>query len=336
MNMNIFTIMKTRVAGVQVLFWLMTGLLLYGCNKVNESVQLPRNHASLQFIVMGDWGMQGAPAQVQVARQMDNLAAKTTIDFIVTTGDNFYPFGVNSVDDPLWQKNFEAVYSLPHIRDIPWYLTLGNHDYFGDYQAEIDYGKTHPNWILPAEYYAKDFKLGNNLLARLIFADSNPYINEYRDHPGQYHGIDREDPEVQTKWLEQQLKNNVPTWKIVIAHHPLYTSGAHGNINELIQAWSELFQRYTVNAYFAGHDHHLEHLRSTGTTNFFITGGGGARVRRVMQIPGSLFVQSIHGFAHVMLDQTCMTVRFINADGEEVYRTVFPARPVLSCNSEKT
>jgi len=333
--MYFLRIMNNRLCRGLVIFGLCAVLLLHGCGKVNEAVQIPRDHSSLQFIVMGDWGMQGAPAQMLVAKQMDILAATTKIDFIVTTGDNFYPFGVKTVDDPLWGKNFEAVYSLPHIKDIPWYVTLGNHDYFGDYHAQIEYGKTHPNWILPAEYYAKDFKLGNKLLARFIFADSNPYLHEYQKQPGQYHGIDREDPPIQTKWLEKQLRDKAPTWKIVIAHHPLYTSGAHGNINELIQAWSGLFEQYGVNAYFAGHDHHLEHLRPAGVTNYFISGGGGARIRRVLQIPDSLFVQSSHGFAHVILDQSCMQVRFINAVGDELYRTAFPVRSELSCKSDK-
>jgi hypothetical protein len=48
---------------------------------------------SIQFIVIGDWGTPGAKGQVLVANQMNELAAGTSIDFIVTTGDNFYMKG---------------------------------------------------------------------------------------------------------------------------------------------------------------------------------------------------------------------------------------------------
>ena len=319
--------------------WL-TLLLLSWALLVNAAhaagLPLPRhNNQLLQFIVIGDWGMQGAPTQRRVAEQMDKLAAKAGIDFIVSAGDNFYPFGVTSVSDPLWQRSFEEVYSLPHIKDTRWYVTLGNHDYFGNYQAEIDYGQNHPNWILPANFYARDFKLGGKRLLRLLFLDSSPYFKEYREHPGLYHDIDRRDPDAETHWLQQQLADNTPTWKIVIAHHPLYTSGAHGNNDELIGAWDGLFHQYHVNAYFAGHDHQLEHIRTSGVTNYFISGGGGARTRRVAKIPESLFADSSHGFAHVILDRNCMQVRFINDEGAKLYQTIIPATAAASCRTDK-
>lgn len=325
-----YTLTRTRPV-----LLLLTALILATTVYAAENVPSRHNQQVLQFMVIGDWGMQGAPTQRHVAEQMDSLAAKNGIDFIVSTGDNFYPFGVRNVTDPLWQRNFEAVYSLPHIKDIPWYVTLGNHDYFGNFQAEIDYGKDHPNWILPTNYYVRDFKLGKDRSARFIFLDSSPYLRDYRQHPGLYHDIDRQDPDTETRWLKQQLDDDAPTWKLVFAHHPLYTSGAHGDITEIIQAWSGLFQRYHVNAYFAGHDHHLEHIRHSGTTNYFISGGGGARTRRVTMTHDSLFADSSHGFAHVILDQNCMQVRFIDDQGTELYRTVIPASPSVSCAADK-
>ena len=76
---------------------LLLGLLLSSLTQAADN-----NRQVLQFIVIGDWGMQGAPAQRRVAEQMDRLAATTGIDFIVSTGDNFYPFGVRNTNDPLW------------------------------------------------------------------------------------------------------------------------------------------------------------------------------------------------------------------------------------------
>ena len=118
----------------------------------------------LQFIVIGDWGLPGSKGQKLVAAQMDRLAASTPIDFIASTGDNFYGRGVKSVDDPLWHRVFESVYSLPALKDVPWYLALGNHDYMGDTKAQIEYSENHSNWNLPDTYHSQVFNGGRTAL----------------------------------------------------------------------------------------------------------------------------------------------------------------------------
>jgi len=305
--------------------------LLLLATSMSNAEQTADDRYSIQFIVLGDWGMQGSAAQTKVAQQLEQIAAANPIEFIVTTGDNFYPFGVKSALDPLWRKSFEDVYASPHIKELPWYVTLGNHDYFGEYQAEIDYTKTHPRWILPATYHARDITHGGKIFARLLFADSDPYLREYQARPDLYHHVDKQNPAAQTAWLEQLLTDDQPVWKLVFAHHPLYTSGEHGNTTDLIQAWSGLFERYHVDAYFAGHDHHLEHLKPPAVTNYFISGGGGALTRPVGKSEYSLFSQQSYGFAHVTLDADCMRVSFIDQEGRELYRTAIAAKPELTC-----
>ena len=49
--------------------------------------------------------------------------------FIVSTGDNFYPSGVRSTDDPQWNNKWVEVYNNDSIKDLPWYISVGNHDY---------------------------------------------------------------------------------------------------------------------------------------------------------------------------------------------------------------
>lgn len=49
--------------------------------------------ASVQFIALGDWGDTALPGQAQVAQAMDDWAALNDPRFIVSTGDNFYPWG---------------------------------------------------------------------------------------------------------------------------------------------------------------------------------------------------------------------------------------------------
>jgi predicted MPP superfamily phosphohydrolase len=109
---------------------------------------------SLNFLVLGDWGRNGEYFQKDVALQMSKAAATIDSQFVITVGDNFYPTGVQSTQDPQWKASFEDVYSSYHLQ-APWYVVLGNHDYYGNIQAQIDYSKISRRWNLPSNYYVK-------------------------------------------------------------------------------------------------------------------------------------------------------------------------------------
>lgn len=79
-------------------------------------------------MAIGDWG-QGVPSQQDVAWAMAEWAEQQHIDFIVTAGDNFYPKGIHSVDDIQWTWKWYNVYYNDSIKDMDWYVTVGNHDY---------------------------------------------------------------------------------------------------------------------------------------------------------------------------------------------------------------
>jgi tartrate-resistant acid phosphatase type 5 len=273
----------------------------------------------LSFIVIGDWGMHGSRGQKRVAAAMDALAARTRIDFIISTGDNFYPAGVYGVDDPLWKRSFINVYNLPHLRTLPWYVTLGNHDYLGDIHAEMEYAQNNPRWHLPATYYQQAYS-SDPPLARFFFLDTNAFIDKYHARPGRYHHINEQDPAAQLQWLRGELQHSTAVWKIAVGHHPVYSSGRrHGDTEKLKKALPPLFEEFGVQAYFSGHDHILEYYRPQGRTGYIISGAGAAH-RTLRQRRYSLFAASTTGFVHVALARDNMTVRFIDADGNELYK----------------
>ncbi|MFT5133731.1 MAG: tartrate-resistant acid phosphatase type 5 [Gammaproteobacteria bacterium] len=278
------------------------------------------NEDNLQFIVIGDWGTPRSNGQKLVAAQLDKLAAATSIDFIISTGDNFYMKGVKSVEDPLWKNAFEEIYSLPALKNIPWYVSLGNHDYMGDFRAQIEYGESHANWILPQNYYSKDFNIGTQASVRFLFLDTVPFFKEYRVRPNVYHHIEAQDSAEQLRWMNTALKESDATWKIAVGHHPVYSAGPHGDSEELKKVLPQMFEQQKVHAYFAGHDHHLEHYRSMEATHYFISGAG-SRPRKISKRRHSEFAVKSLGFAHVILDKMCMQVRFINEEGTELYRS---------------
>src|ERR1700730_601618 len=135
----------------------------------------------INFLVVGDWGRDGASHQQEVAAQMGSVAHRLGVSHVVSVGDNFYENGVQSVSDPQWRTSFEEVYSAPALQ-IPWYSALGNHDYRGVPQAQVDYTKTSNRWRMPSRYY----KIAGDSIGAphldLFVIDTSPLVHQYRDN----------------------------------------------------------------------------------------------------------------------------------------------------------
>ena len=58
---------------------------------------------TLRFMVLGDWGRKGKHRQTEVADCMQWTWDHRGADFIVTTGDNFYNWGVPDKYSDHWQ-----------------------------------------------------------------------------------------------------------------------------------------------------------------------------------------------------------------------------------------
>ena len=298
--------------------------LLAGCTApvtATNEAQVVVERDSASFIVIGDWGNYGNSHQRAVAAQMNRLASSHPVDFIVSTGDNIYDKGVQDVDDPLFGKAFEDVYTLEHLVRLDWYLVLGNHDYQGNYRAQIDYSGVNPRWRLPATYHSLVLRFGGGHDAVLLFTDTNAFSRYYRNHPEKYLGVDQQDTDAQLRWAKQTLARRADAdWRLVIGHHPVYSSGRHAGAQQDLHALVRLMERYDVRAYFAGHDHDLQHLKPPGSIDYFISGAG-SKLRPTGTSEHTLFAESRRGFAYVTLQPTSMTVEFIGVDGTVLYRT---------------
>eukprot|EP00930_Biecheleria_cincta_P039575 TRINITY_DN27199_c0_g2_i1.p1 TRINITY_DN27199_c0_g2~~TRINITY_DN27199_c0_g2_i1.p1 ORF type:complete len:917 (-),score=195.57 TRINITY_DN27199_c0_g2_i1:53-2392(-) len=69
-------------------------------------------------------------AQENVAVSMTQKAKDKKPSLVINTADNFYYWGVDSVDDNTWNMMFEELYADTSLQ-IPWLSSLGNHDYGG-------------------------------------------------------------------------------------------------------------------------------------------------------------------------------------------------------------
>ncbi|MGH7941497.1 MAG: purple acid phosphatase family protein [Limisphaerales bacterium] len=276
---------------------------------------------TLNFLVLGDWGRQGQLDQRQVAGQMGIAAQNVGASFIISVGDNFYNDGVTSVTDDHWQNSFEKVYTDPSLR-VPWHVILGNHDYHGNCEAQIEYSRHSSRWTMPARYYMQSHQIDPLTRADFFYLDTTPMIRIYHryDFQGKIHlNVGTQDVPAQLAWFKAALSGSKAQWKFVFAHHPIYSGGEHGDQPELIESVLPLLQEHNVHAYFNGHDHDLQHLVA-GDINLFCTGAG-SQVRPTKKIRYSRFAKSGPGFTTICLGPDKMDVAMVDWQGSVLYTT---------------
>jgi len=275
----------------------------------------------LKFIVFGDWGRNGEKDQTQVATQMARWAAATPPRFIISVGDNFYEDGVTDTDDPQWQTSFERVYADPALK-VPWYVILGNHDYRGSCEAQLAYGKINPRWQMPARYFKQTHQLDAHTTADFFYLDTSPMLASYQSDHKMGPQIRAQNVGQQLVWFRSALAASTAQWKIVIAHHPIYSGGIHSDTKELVEHILPLLHEYKVQVYFNGHDHDLQHMVEH-KLNLICTGAG-SQVRFTFNTRYTKFSRSTPGFTTVNLTPDQMDIRMIDNQGRHIYGVTVP------------
>src|SRR5215471_10220365 len=79
----------------------------------------------LHVVALGDFG-SGDANQAAVARAMAKRHEQDHFDLGISLGDNFYRCGVRTTTTPMWKVRWEDLYTP---LGIPFYTSLGNHDY---------------------------------------------------------------------------------------------------------------------------------------------------------------------------------------------------------------
>jgi hypothetical protein len=124
---------------------------------------------------------------------------------------------------------------------------------------------------------------------------------------------------VQAAWFKEQIGTASAPWKIVLMHHPPYSSDSHHGSNPEMQ-WA--FTDLGVDAVFAGHAHLYERLHFEGIT-YFVNGLGG----RWKSLPaihdfgppleGSQVRYNVdYGAQLVTVDEACINFSFYSRTGE--------------------
>lgn len=265
----------------------------------------------LEFIAVGDWGRDGAYGQKQVAAAMGVWAGEHPLRFVVSMGDNFYEHGVKSVTDPQWRTSFEDVYTAKGLQ-VPWLVALGNHDYRGNVDAQVEYSRTSPRWRMPARFFTQTETLADGTRLQLFVLDTSPFLDTYRSLISATK-VSKQDAGAQRAWLERELAASTAEWKIVVGHHPIYSCGPHGDSKELVRDLVPLLDRYGVALYLNGHDHGLQDLVVGG--RHYVTSGAGSELTRVAPDGRTRWAAAVNGFVAGSLTRGALVLSFVDASG---------------------
>jgi hypothetical protein len=209
-------------------------------------------------------------------------AARTRCDFGVMLGDNIYPsgatLGADGRDDA---RRFNDLLWEPYKRyrdenpDFVLYAVLGNHDWETSREGamlQVDYMERSPLYHMDGIYYrarpAPDVEIFG-IDTTVLLAGQTVY-KDLLDDAGIPQTSSELEPEVawaapegdekdMLGWLERSLRESDARWKIVIAHHPLWSSSGTKVEEEIVlrRILRPMLCRY-ADAYLAGHDHMLE------------------------------------------------------------------------------
>lgn len=254
-------------------------------------IPLPENRNPLpgefRFAAVGDAGT-GSGRQIRFASTMFRVWEQAArFDALLFLGDNVYPSG-NPAE---FAKKLYSPYKLFRDNRVEIRGVIGNHDARNrkGVEEQMRYFKNCKSDCNPDTYYkfsgggstenlVEFFALDSNLLA-----ESSGRVN--------YTPNSRE---TQLKWFEEALAQSRARWKIVLLHHPLYSSakghgakkigedGAELEISRTLQNLrliDTLLQKYGVSVVLAGHDHLYERIEPRGRVYHF-TSGAGAKLRK--------------------------------------------------------
>lgn len=278
---------------------------------------VPPEAETTRFVAFGDQG-KGNERQRAVGEAVGRVCdERGGCAFGLLLGDNFYPSGVSSVDDPQWRTAFEEPYAT---LTFPFWVALGNHDYgakgrgweFWRVQPQLDYAAVNPKWKMPARDYA--FTAG--VVDVFVVDTTEVFWGKLQE---------------QSEALRTRLERSRAPWRIVAGHHPLVSNGAHGNAGHYdrvpfalpasgapVKAFLEAEVCGKADLYLAGHDHNMQDVVSPCETQMLVSGAGSSTTR-LRGSNATHFQSDASGFVLLTATRKTLSFEFFDADGERLH-----------------
>jgi tartrate-resistant acid phosphatase type 5 len=305
----------------------------------------------------GNGSIIAASGQAPVAKAMYDYCAAKGCSFGALLGDNIYPDGATAGADD--RDRFRDLFTLPYgplgngRPDFRIYSVLGNHDWHTSREgamAQVQFLERSPPFYMKGLFYrvvptaargeVEIFALDTEVLLASTTVAEAELTDDAREAPA----TDREELEPwaapqndaernMVSWLENALASSQARWKIVIGHHPLWSSA--GSKFEQARALRRLILPALcrhADLYLAGHEHTLEvHTDDCSTevagkelgTLPHVVSGAAAKMRpinsafkrnQLQKYPQlrTLYAEGMAwGFAHLTFEGDRLTVRML-------------------------
>eukprot|EP00928_Gymnodinium_smaydae_P070053 TRINITY_DN53996_c0_g1_i1.p1 TRINITY_DN53996_c0_g1~~TRINITY_DN53996_c0_g1_i1.p1 ORF type:complete len:678 (+),score=162.60 TRINITY_DN53996_c0_g1_i1:185-2218(+) len=304
--------------------------------------------------------------QWSVAQMMKRYAPKMKPRYVLNGGDNFYFGGLDThcgvpmdVIDERTRVQFEAIFENMYSgegMDVPWFSTLGNHDFGGRvftaaWDQQIAYtwaSNTSRRWILPGLYWHqrvtypdKNFTVDYYMLDTNK-GDAKPWTHDKNhnicggfntpqascrkaggptDRYSCHQWFDKLWNQ-QKQWLDEKLASSDADWQILTTHFPpdQFMGGYY---------WKNLIAKYGVDLFVGSHRHMQELHMNDGRfnrLNWIVVGGGGGITSEWN--PGYDWRgRRQYGFMDLQLTKTQITIKSINYVGDIIETATIEPRP---------
>lgn len=247
----------------------------------------------LHWLAVADTG-GGNAEQRAVGARMAAVNRARPLDLVVLGGDNIYPNG----DIAQVKDMFTIPYKGLLDAGVPFHAVLGNHDIrTANGEPQIAY----PPFGMKGRWYT--LRKGP---VEFFMLDTNVNANWSRQLP----------------WLREALAASTAPWKVVVGHHPIYSSGYYGDDEVARDRLAPLFRRARVQLYINGHDHNYERSKPIQGTTYLVVGGGGAYLRPIDPGPNSARAISVHSFAELTAGKDSLEIQAWDIDGRSIDRAV--------------
>lgn len=269
-----------------------------------------------RLVAIGDTGKANAGQRAVADAIGAHCDAVGGCDAMLMLGDNFYPDGVESVDDPQWQTKFEDMYG---DLGVPVWAALGNHDY-GNLTFEwfrgpvqVAYSDQSEVFNMPDTFYTVTF---NNVGIVVLDTDALMW--------------DRTEFGDQRQWYSDAVASLGTDWVIVVGHHPYRSNGTHGNAGryeglpglpivsgEGVKSFFDEYVCGSAHLYLSGHDHSRQWLEEPWCGTELVVSGAGATTTRVTDDRNRYYWQDDEnlGFLYLEIRGDALMGQFIDTDG---------------------